>query len=477
MEKELAPYSTLHLQSLSLVCRQLRRLCAPRMFSCLKIRHTEQLRLLNTKCLENSEFGGLIRRLDLGRVMSPEERADATGIYRYGLDILPPLLPRLPSLQWLYLGTPQLSGQLLTALNAHPKLATIAICDMDLETLRTLSASTTLSLSKIRVHFVVSELALTLGSAALHSVMSRSPRLVHLSLRGVRNIKYGPGPDSLFLTGLEKMELGLNTEPTYPMSWLPGFVARHASLQTISFHGCDSLWRPNLDITFPLQFLDAVARKSLARTIELTTFSIHRPSSASALLDEWQTTELDVTIDKGAGIAGLTIASSLAPHTLVLIVRMSRFAKQPVHLDDVVSSLSLFPSLQRLELHCLNRHLLYEGCPPWVLPPPHTRRSRKTSRCTGAHAAVLWIAAQVAHAVPLESLRITDEGTDVELVENTPCFTHRWRLEATYQIRRNRDLEFHGIPELHMAERYRRSAISRPVIYGRELRPAILYHP
>ncbi|KAJ7173666.1 hypothetical protein C8R46DRAFT_1083584 [Mycena filopes] len=443
------------------------------MFSCLKIRDTHQLRLLNIKCLEDSEFGGLIRRLDLGRVMSPEERADATRLYRYGPDILPPLLPHLPSLQWLYLATPQLSGQLLAALNAHPKLATIAICDMNLGTLRTLSASTTLSLSKIRVHTAMSDLTFTLGSAALHSVMSRSPRLVHLSLRDVRNIKSGPGPGSLFLPGLEKIDLGLHAEPTYPMSWLPNFVARHASLHLITFYG--EFWSQNPDITFPLQFLDEVTRKSLARTIHLRAFSISRPSSASSSLDDWPPTELDVTIDKGAGVSGLMTASSLAPHTSVLVVRMSRSAKQPVHIDDVVSSLSLFPSLKRLELHCLNRHLLYEGCPPWVLPPPDIHGSRKTSRCTGAHAALLWIAAQVAHAVPLESVRITDEGTDVE---NTPRFRHPWRLEATYQIRRNRDLEFHGIPDsLHMAERYRRSAISRPVIYGRELRPVILPNP
>ncbi|KAJ7138809.1 hypothetical protein C8R46DRAFT_1137092 [Mycena filopes] len=337
---------------------------------------------------------------------------------------------------------------------------------MNLEALRSLSASTTLSLSKFRVHFAVSDFSLTLRSPALHSVASRSPTLVHLGLRDVQNIKDGAG--SLFLPGLEKIDLRVCTEPTYPMSWLPDFAARHASLQVVKFSGVESTWRRNPDIRFPLQFLDTVDRKSLTRTAGLDAFSLTRPSFASSSLDDWEATELELTMVKGTGIFTLRIASSLAANTSVLVLRMSRFAKQPVHIDDVVSSLSLFPSLKRLELHCLNRHLLYEGCPPWVLPSPDLSRFGKTSRCIGAHAALLWIAAQVSQATALDLLHITDEGSDFDDSGHKKRPSYPWTLNATYRIQRNGDLEFHGTADFNVAPRYQRVAVAtgRPIIYG-----------
>jgi hypothetical protein len=56
---------TRYIQSLSLVCRQLRQLCLFPLFSCMKITHTRQLRLLSTKCAVDAEFAGLIRSVEV----------------------------------------------------------------------------------------------------------------------------------------------------------------------------------------------------------------------------------------------------------------------------------------------------------------------------------------------------------------------------------------------------------------------------
>ncbi|KAJ7035503.1 hypothetical protein C8F04DRAFT_1342362 [Mycena alexandri] len=469
-ETKFAPYSTLQLHSLSLVCHQSRRLCHPWLFSCLKITHTDQLRSLEAKCLADIEFASVIkfvaihifqwfpiddfsfRQLNLARVDSPERRTDDVKkrIHRYGPDILPGLLRCLQSLEWLYLSVAQIDGSLLSSLNSHPALTTVAVCDNNLQALRALFVSTTLSMSKIRVHSVLSDFSLTLRSSVLRSVMRRSPRLVHLSLRDSSNIKDGPG--SMFLPGLERLGIRMYPEPTHSMAWLPSFAARHTSLRVIDFSGVGSNWRQNPDIAFPPQLYDAVERTVLARTISLNAFSISRPPSASSL-DEWPVTELEMTIAKSASVSGLRIASLAAPNTSVLIVRMSRSVQHAVHI---------------LELHHLYRHLLYEGQAPWILPPP----VGKTSRCTSAHSALLWIAAQVAS---LELLHITDEGSDLEVSEHEKRFNHPWTLKAMYRIQRNGDVEYHGTAHMDVAKRYRQATVmaNRPIIYGRELRPVI----
>ncbi|KAJ7777362.1 hypothetical protein B0H16DRAFT_955542 [Mycena metata] len=466
-----APYSTAQLHSFSLVCHQSRRLCRPWLFSCLKITHTDQLRLLENKCLVDNDFANVIKRLNLARVDSPEPRTDDSDvkttkrIYRYAPNILPALLRCLQSLEWLDLSAAQIDSRLLSALNSHPALTTVAVCDNNLQALRALFVSTTLSMSKIRVHSILSDFSLTLRSSALRSVMTRSPRLVHLSLRDSSNIKDGPS-GSLFLPGLERLGIKMYPEPTHPMAWLQAFVAQHTSLQVINFSGVGSNWRQNSDVAFPLQFYDAVERQALTRTIALNAFSISRLPAAS--LRGWPVTELEMTIAKSAGVSGLRIASSLAPNASLLIIQMSRSVQHPVHIEDVIVSLRLFPCLRQLELHHCYRHLLYQGQAPWIFSP----LVGKISRCTSAPSALLWIAAQVAS---LELLHMTDEGSDFDVSEHEKRRHHPWTLKATYRILRNRDTEYHGSAHMNVARRYRQAAVAvnRPIIYGRDLRPVI----
>ncbi|KAF7356985.1 hypothetical protein MVEN_01034900 [Mycena venus] len=446
-----------HLHSLSLVCRHLRQLCLSPLFSRLKIAHTCQLRRLKDKCAIESEFARLIRQLNLAHVDSSEERdsrrTNSAGktsgkkdLYRYGPDILPALLPCLKSLEWLEFDAKQIDPNLLATLNAHPKLTTVAICDQDLGALRALSSSTCLSLSKIRVHSALSNFSFGFQRPAFHSLMNRGPRLAHLIVRGENNTRAGPG--TLVVPGLETLDIGVSIKPTFPMSWLPAFVERHANLHVIKFSGHPSIWRHNPDITFPLQFVDALERESLARTVDLVAFSISR-TGVTCPLDDWQVVHLEIVITKEVGIFTLTIANSMAPQISSLIVRMSRKAMEPIHIDNLISSLCLFSSLRRLELHGVFRRLLYEGVAPWALSSDDP--VGQASRCIVAHAALRWLAACVAQrALSLDLVHITDEGYDV-LDRRSH---HSWELDVTYQVQQNRHIVFHGTPRFVMAKRF-----------------------
>ncbi|KAJ7355379.1 hypothetical protein DFH08DRAFT_1076482 [Mycena albidolilacea] len=447
-----------HLRSLSLVCKHLRRLCLSPLFSRLKITHTRQLRLLETKCAAEPEFARLIRQLDLTHVHSPEEHASRrrelvkisgrVDIYRYGPHIFPAFIPGLKSLEWLGLEATQLDADLLSTLNSHTTLVTVAICDRELDVLRTSFSSTSMSLSKIRVHSALLDILPGLRSPALHSLTSRGIRLAHLILRNETNIRLGPG--HLLIPGLETLDVGVYKQPTSLMSWLPLFVERHANLQTIKFSGYASIWTHNPDILFPLQFIDAVEREALTGTVDLVAFSLSRTRSAVSL-DDWQVAHLQMEITKGAGVSAMRIASSMAPRISSLVVRMSRWGKQPFHTEDLISSLCLLQDLRTLELHCVHRHLLFEGEAPWALPPS-SPGLLPTSRCNVAHAALRWLTARVAQrALALDFIRITDEGYDFINHQNYP-----WRFEAIYRVEQNREIGLYGTPVFRVGYRFRK---------------------
>ncbi|KAJ7886038.1 hypothetical protein B0H13DRAFT_902185 [Mycena leptocephala] len=278
--------------------------------------------------------------------------------------------------------------------------------------------------------------------------MSRSPRLSHLMLRGESNIRVGAG--SLIIPGLETLDIGVYIRPTSPMSWLPAFVERHPTLKVIKFSGHGSIWRRNPDILFPLQFMDAVKRESVKQRVRLIAFSVS-PAQPASSLDDWPVVHLDMEITGGAGVSALRIISSMAPQVSSLVVRMSRFAKQPVHVEDLISAIGLFPALRRLELHCVYRHLTFEGQAPW--PMPASSDNRKTSRSVEAHSALQWLSASVAQcALLLDAVHITDEGYDIL----NGRLSHPWTLEVTYQVRRNPAyLELYGTPKFATAKRFR----------------------
>ncbi|KAJ7035505.1 hypothetical protein C8F04DRAFT_509985 [Mycena alexandri] len=309
--------STLHIHSLSVVCQRLRQLCLARLFSHLKITHAKRLRLFMAKCMVDVGFASLIRELDLAHVDSPEGE-DAEAVSCYGFDILPALLPRLQSLEWLDLHKAQIDANLLAIVNSHPTLVTLGIRDKDLDALRKLSSSMSLSLSKIRVYETHLGCTFTRQCSELDTLMSRGPRIAYLSVREGRNLQNG----TLFFPGLEKLDNKIPSRHSTSFSWLPAFAARHTSLHFIKLSALNRTWSRTPDLEFPLQFIREAERQSLAPAVDLDAFSISRTKSTSSL-DDWRVVALEMMIVKGAGISSLRIASSIAPHVSSLILRMS----------------------------------------------------------------------------------------------------------------------------------------------------------
>ncbi|KAJ6561133.1 hypothetical protein DFH09DRAFT_503649 [Mycena vulgaris] len=444
-ETKLPSYSTRHISSLSLVNRRLHQLCLPLLFYSLKFRHAQalQLRAFEAKCAEDTRFASLIRRLDLSYLNSSDI-----------LSSLPVLLSRLTSLQWLDLDVDQIDVNLLATVNSHSNLHTVAVCDSHLHSLRTLASSTSISFSKILINSATLEYCgLAQEMAALRSLMTRSPRLPHLILHDENIIKDGAG--TLLLPGLEKLDIRVYSKRiSPPMSWLPAFVERHKTLQTVTFTGdkYGRSWSRDPDILFPMQFMSAVDRDDLRRTVILNSFSIS--CTGSPFLDSWQVTEVEMTITKAVGVSALRIISSLAPQLSTLVIRMPRAGRSSIPVDDLVSALGCFSSLRRLDLQFVYKHLLFGGQAPWALAPSDT--GRKISDCITAHAALRWITARVAQgASAIDFFHLTDQGDDCD-----GHLRHVWKLKATYEVRRDGQVELTGTPQLIMAARYRPRASS-----------------
>ncbi|KAJ7089834.1 hypothetical protein B0H15DRAFT_839428 [Mycena belliarum] len=436
-KKSPTSYSIRHIRPLSLVNHQLRDLCLAPLFASLEFPTSKNahLRALETKCIDDTKFAGLIRKLKLGEyVRSP--------------DVLLSLLSCLQSLEWLDTWSRQVDADLLATANRHASLKTVALRDCRLK----LSALESMSFSKIFIHSALSDHTLALQSSALHSLVSRIPRLARLTLHGDSNIKMGPG--ALLVSGLQFLDVRVSLEPTSPMSWLPAFVDRHKSLKIIKFtadhYGC---WRHNPDILFPSRFIDALDREDLGRAVVLAAFSLSCNGRAS--VETWQeVTELQMMIRMPAGLAALSIATSLAPQLSSLILRMSLNEIQPFRLDDLLSALACFPLLRRLDLYRVYSRFLWEGPTPWALPPSDT--GQLVSGCMVAHAALHWIASRVAERTSTLEFGYDGKGR----------LLRWWKLDATYQVRRNPDsLEIHGIPTFDMASRFPRPPNSKNFIF------------
>jgi hypothetical protein len=108
--------------------------------------------------------------------------------------LLRSLLSRLKFLEWLHLHADRVDAALVAVFNSHLHLHTVAVHDPGLNTLTSFAPSTSFSLSKILIDSAILNCTLTLQSPALLSLMSRSPRVAHLILRGACDVKVGAGP-------------------------------------------------------------------------------------------------------------------------------------------------------------------------------------------------------------------------------------------------------------------------------------------
>ncbi|KAJ7188664.1 hypothetical protein C8R46DRAFT_1205805 [Mycena filopes] len=419
------------IRSLSLTNRWLRELCLRPLFSTIQIRDVKEIVALESRATDDPEFARLIRKLVLPQTESP--------------GTLQTLLPRLPALKRLDMDARALDVDILTTINAHRSLETVAISDEHLGALSSL-LSTHLPFSKILVHLAIMDRR-SPQSPELHSVTSRGLRLTRLRL----NVTLRISPEAFSFPGLEEIEIRVDPQPRYPMSWLQGFVERHGCLKSVRFGGSadssGSTWAGNPDIRFGQRFIDAVEREGLHRKLALTGFTT-TCSQSGAFVEDWPVTQVDISIFKAVGASVLRMVGLLAPQLSVLTLSMPRFGRHPLAIEDLVSPLTFFPSLRRLELHGVYTHLSWDGEAPWELPPSTT--GEQISGCLHAHAAFRWLITRAAHLAPsLENVYITDEGDDRE-----GLWVYPWKLKVLYDVSTNHDLEVVGTPVLFIAPRY-----------------------
>ncbi|KAJ6605811.1 hypothetical protein B0H10DRAFT_601326 [Mycena sp. CBHHK59/15] len=232
------------------------------------------------------------------------------------------------------------------------------------------------------------------------------------------------------------------------MSRLSGFAQRHRSLKRIAFYA-DGFWgKYNTDTPFASQFVDEIRSEGLTKAVQYQEFTLVRTTPLMSFGDR-EVSELDLSIVTSSGVSALRIASGLAPRLSSLILRMRPFGiRQSIHIDGLVSLLGRFPVLRTLHLYGTYQHLHFEGQTPGIVSKRITRQSKPVQKavgCVEAHAAMRWFINRIAQGSPaIDVIHIEDEGK-VRDPEHSP---HRWKLEASYRIWPNRDLEVLGTPEL-----------------------------
>ncbi|KAK6978127.1 hypothetical protein R3P38DRAFT_3235878 [Favolaschia claudopus] len=434
----------------------MRRFCFAPLFARLRLNQTDRLRLLQAKCAKDSEFARLIKELDLSRVHSTEEWLTRQGPpYLYGPDILPNLIPSLLSLERLHLPAYQLDPNLLATLNSHPKLSTVVVDDSSLDDLRKLWSQTPLSMSKLEVDSASLDTGFGFhpdpysDSASQHpdfrSLMSRNLRLVHLVIRGENNIIFGP--DTVVIPGLEAVDIDLCAKPVALLSWLPAFVHRHSSLQTIKIFDYQSIWLHDWDKFWPFSLLDASERHTLTSTVKLAAFWIspHKPASP---FDDWQVVRVEVEVQEAGGVSALRLLGVLAPQLTSLILRIKLATRVSVRSNDLVSSLCTLKSLKKLELQHMYEQLSHEHL-PCALP---SRGHSQISGCVDAHAVLRSLSACIAkRATALALIHIVDGRDDFR----PDCGYHPWTLNVTYRVGLNREIGPEGLPRFSIPKTFR----------------------
>ncbi|KAK7031514.1 hypothetical protein R3P38DRAFT_2924100 [Favolaschia claudopus] len=439
----------------SLVCRHLRRLCLASLFYRIRIAHTDQLKGLKDKCLNDAQFGSLIREVDLTHAYSPDEQdslrriimsGSGAEIYRYGPALLPALLPLLACLERLELPAVQINGDLLAAFHSHSTLRTVAIDDPHFDILTKLLTTSSASMSKIFVCSAISETSFGLQTTRFDSLMSRGFHLSRLIVQDQCTID-GPGP--LVIPGLESLQIEVQEEP---FTWLQSFVERHVHLHVVKFSGRHSTWIQNPDILFSSQFVGELETEFLHLDVDLIAFSIRRDGLAVSF-NQWPVVDLHLDLRTAEAFSALKTATSLAPQLSLMIIHTSSLNRVPFQLEDLISYCSLFPSLQRLELYYVHKHLLHEEAPPWLVPLASDQH-RSISKCVIALFTLRWLAARLAQrSASLDFIHFTDYGMDF-----SPGYGHYdWDIQVTYEAGPRRELAIRATSKIVMANAFKPS--------------------
>ncbi|KAF8178625.1 hypothetical protein K438DRAFT_1844125 [Mycena galopus ATCC 62051] len=434
------------LHSLSKVNRILRSLSLPILFETTRCTSSQRLEELIAECTSNTRFAGLIRQLDVWDIGTQH--------------LLPELVARLTSLVRLDLSADALDARLLTAINSHPFLTTVAVqgSRSQLETLMNIVRSTDLSFSKLLLSTILRDLKSPLSPGIFSAVAQRGARFSRLNLRNKIIFENQSVFDKSSLPNLAHLELFFvyhRSNSSGIQSWLLPFAQRHTNLTTVKFtYGCGN-WGSISDVPFANDFLAATSSENIWG-FDLESFSIMRPASEWSSLKDWNVVQIQLKLRYTDRISVLKWASALAPHLsiLELFLEPSRHT-YPCHIDKFVLPFALVPSLRILHLSHGYTNLGINGRSPWIHSQPANMRTRlgSSTGVTALHA-LQWYMTRVAQqATGLEIIHVTDSGLDgaARARAATP-----WSLEASFRVLANegRDLELLGSPKLQMAAKY-----------------------
>ncbi|KAJ7590579.1 hypothetical protein C8J56DRAFT_537331 [Mycena floridula] len=158
--------------------------------------------------LENSALTGFVRTLDVGQIKRPPR-------WRNNIvqETLARVLPSLESLQWLELGSTEMSTAIFAAVRTHRTLQTAAIHYLPIyEPL----PQSPVNLEKLLLH------SSTTGREKLAMIQSRNIRLIRLNIR-----RDHPPLETIVIPSLHEVNIMVDTEETLQL--LHSFAA--SSLQ------------------------------------------------------------------------------------------------------------------------------------------------------------------------------------------------------------------------------------------------------
>ncbi|KAJ3710973.1 hypothetical protein C8R42DRAFT_648399 [Lentinula raphanica] len=412
--KSLVKYVSPYLLALSSTNWQLRRVCLPFLFAYITIRHEEDVTRIMDYTELFSEFTKYVSTLTpyvIQHSVINVHRVLVIGIFhmRPGTtdQLISQILPRSEQLSEVELQNCRTETVLLRAILARPTVTSVLVHELPDPSM----CNDDLSKVTLSQH---SDLIFSLDQK-YESYMSRGMRLMRFELFGSLNAQFQPE----IFSGLKEIQIHMNIIPK-SFSWLPLLSSTHPNL--------DKVWLLNVhqyhfthDTPHSLtSFIGELQQQGLYKFFNMTQVGLCR--NVGQLLQGWYVMgfTLMATISGTSLIEVLVLAASFFPKlevfTLDLCLHNMRY-----DIDDLVSALAHFPSLQVLSLNDVFYWLDFESgnrkTTPVVTVKPtkslvdvfHELRARYES---GLSLFTSCLAEQVRS---LDSVHINDKGYDSDV--------------------------------------------------------------
>ncbi|KAJ3964801.1 hypothetical protein EV361DRAFT_941219 [Lentinula raphanica] len=416
---------TKSIQSLSLVCHQLRQISLPFLYASVWINKSRGVSRLGDDCEGNAQFAGSIKALAI-REYSDEEQ-----------NSLQDLLSHLPHLEYVHLQNKTAKNiPLLSALGEHQNVHTILVprfpdllhadpTDIDLSKtiLHSLDLGAPFQITKHESHFQTMQIA---RISIIHvQFFFRENSMAHRwgKFKGIRELS---------------ITMGYNNKPVV-LPWVPSFVSDHCpGLRKIVFVDKQSsyFWRRNEPINpFVVRFNEHVDREQM-NGMAKQAFSLRRLSVSPRFEQEsrfrdpvdrqkpryeypaqWDVCELDFfvrsSLDQLLAIVGSCFRS-------ITVLDLEFGSDLNCDIDNVVSSLRNLRSLRQLGLSHLYHRLHREDEPPqwsshhpawatnWVVEGAEAEAAASVSMvCSG----MVWYTSRISREIPsIETFFVVEQG-------------------------------------------------------------------